>query len=514
VVTLGAPSGSDELKFFLRPAAHGSETTEMFDWWPALLERMTGGGGLAPDGVCLNWDPSLLALHAVSELLTALAYFVIPAAIVVFLRKRRDLPSSSRRLAFFFILFIGSAGLTHLAAFASYWVPIHGVTGILKALTASLSVATAAVIWPLIPQMLRVPSPARLQAEMAAHVRTLDELRAARAELEERVARRTAELAEAQKRLEIALRGSPITIAGQDRENRYAWVHNPPGGAAAEDMIGRTDADLLPPEPAARLAAAKREVMELGRGQTVDITFERNGRTFAYDLTIDPLRDDMFRVVGATSVSVDVSERKRSEDHLRLLLRELTHRSKNLLAVIQAIARQTASRTRSVDDFLDHFSARLASMGSAHDLLVAENWTGASLRDLIATQLDGHAQNISNQVRLDGDDVILTPEATQNVGLALHELATNAMKYGALSTPTGEVDITWAYQPSEKGDFRLIWEETGGPAVTAPAHRGFGRTMIEKVVGQALGGKVTLEFPEGGVRCVIDLPSSQIAAPG
>ncbi len=482
----------------------------MMPWWDALYERLAGSGTYLPIGDCLRWDPQLLALHAVSELLIALAYFVIPAAIILFLRKRRDLPSSSRRLAAFFILFIGSAGLSHLATFFSFWIPIYEVSGLLKALTASLSVATAAVIWPLIPQMLRVPSPARLQAEMAAHVRTLDELRAARAELEERVALRTAELAEAQRRLEFALRGSPITIAAQDRDQRYTWVHNPPDNMRPDELLGHVDSDFVPPGPAKKLMQVKTEVMQLGRSQTLDLSFEKDGKQFAYDMTIDPLRDDAHQIVGATSVAVDVSERKKSEDQLRLLLRELTHRSKNLLAVIQAIARQTASRTKSVDDFLNHFSARLASMGSAHDLLVAENWVGASLRDLIATQLHVDAQG--SRVSLHGEDVTLKPEATQNVGLALHELSTNAVKYGALSVPEGRVDISWDIDETRDRPFHLVWQETGGPAVIKSKHVGFGRTMIEKVVGQALEGKVALDFAESGVRCVIELPSSQIAS--
>ena len=180
---------------------------------------------------------------------------------------------------------------------------------------------------------------------------------------------------------------------------------------------------------------------------------------------IEPLRDDQDNVLGTTSVAVDVSERKANEDQLRLLLRELTHRSKNLLAVIHAIARQTASRTRSVEDFLDRFSARLVAIGASHDLLIADDWHGASLRMLVEQQLGEHADRFGEQIAIEGEDVMLKPEAVQNLGLALHELATNAQKYGSLSEPDGQVSIRWQFC-EEASKLKLTWQEKGGPPVT------------------------------------------------
>jgi len=227
----------------------------------------------------------------------------------------------------------------------------------------------------------------------------------------------------------------------------------------------------------------------------------------AHRQTLDELRDARQQVVK------QVSERKADEDQLRLVLRELTHRSKNLLTVIHAIARQTASRTRSVDDFLDGFGARLLAIGNAHDLLIADNWQGASLRMLVEQQLEAHAESFDGRLAIDGEDVMLKPEAVHNLGLAFHELTTNAEKYGALSDVAGGISIDWNFC-EDADELKLVWQERGGPAVSPPKRSGFGRAMIENVVGKALEGDVKLSFPAEGVRCEIVIPAAQITSRG
>jgi two-component sensor histidine kinase len=181
--------------------------------------------------------------------------------------------------------------------------------------------------------------------------------------------------------------------------------------------------------------------------------------------------------------------------------------------VIHAIARQTASRTRTIDDFLDRFSARLVAIGCSHDLLIADDWHGASLRMLVEQQLGAHADRFGDQIAIEGEDVMLKPEAVHNLGLALHELATNAQKYGSLSRPSGQIRIRWQVC-EEASNLKLVWQERGGPPVVPPERSGFGRAMIETVVGQALEGNVRLSFPAKGVRCEIVIPAAQITSRG
>lgn len=459
------------------------------------------------------WPSKLVLLHAVSDGIIALSFLIIPAALLYIHKRRGESSPGEGALVTLFALFIFAVGLAHLATLFTLWVPGKGLEGLLKALGAVLALTTAVVIWRLAPQIMRLPSRDRLQAEVAAHLHTFEELKGARHQLEERVEARTKELGEAKQRFEIALRGSPISVFSQDKEMRFTWAHNLPTGLSRDQLIGKTDAEVLPPDAAATIMAAKRKAMETGDAQELETNFELLGRKRSFYLLVEALRDDEGSVIGTTSVAVDITERRVNEDQLRLLLRELTHRSKNLLAVIHAIARQTASRTRSVEDFLDRFSARLVAIGCSHDLLIADDWHGASLRMLVEQQLGEHSDRFGEQIAIEGEDVMLKPEAVQNLGLALHELATNAQKYGSLSDPSGQVSIKWQFC-EEASKLKLVWQEKGGPPVTPPERSGFGRVMIETVVGQALEGDVRLSFPPKGVRCVIVIPSLQVTSRG
>ena len=462
------------------------------------------------------WPSGLVALHVISDGIIALSFFAIPLALLYIYRRRGETNPGERILIILFALFIFAVGLAHLAslfALLSPGLPGRGFEGLLKALGALLALTGAVAIWRLAPHLLRLPSRDRLQAEVAAHLRTFEELKDSRHQLEERVDARTKELGEAKQRFEIALRGTPISVFSQDKDLRFTWVHNPPTGVSPDTLLGKTDAEVLPPEAATAIMAAKRKVMKTGEAQELESNFELFGRKRSFYLLIEALRDEGGEVLGTTSVAVDISERKANEDQLRLLLRELTHRCKNLLAVIHAIARQTASRTRSVEDFLGRFSARLAAMGASHDLLIADDWQGASLRMLVEQQLGEHAERFGGQIAIDGEDVMLKPEAVQNLGLALHELATNAHKYGSLSEPAGEVNISWKFC-DDASKLKLVWQERGGPKVTPPERSGFGRAMIENVVSKALEGDVRLSFPPKGVRCVIEIPVNQVTSRG
>ncbi|MGH6865909.1 MAG: sensor histidine kinase [Methyloceanibacter sp.] len=460
-----------------------------------------------------SWPAPVVLLHAVADGVIAVSFLLIPGALLYLYKRRGDTDPHESALVQLFIFFILAVGLAHFVALLSLWLPVGRLEGLFKAAAALLALTTAIVMWRLAPRLSRLPSRDRLQSEITAHLRTLEELKEARQQLEERVGVRTKELAEAKQRFEIALRGSPISVFSQDKEMRFTWAHNLPTGLDPDNLIGKTDAEVFPSEAAAEIMAAKRQAMETGLSQELEAKFELYRRERTFYLVIEALRNAEGDIIGTTSVAVDISERKANEDQLRQLLRELTHRSKNLLAVIHAIARQTASRTQSVDDFLNRFSARLYAIGCSHDLLVADDWHGASLRMLIEQQLEAHADLFGGQIAIEGEEVMLKPEAVHNLGLALHELATNAQKYGSLSDPEGEIRIKWQFC-EEASKLKLTWQERGGPAVTPPQRSGFGRAMIENVVGKALEGDVTLSFPPKGVRCEIIIPAAQVTSRG
>lgn len=206
-----------------------------------------------------------------------------------------------------------------------------------------------------------------------------------------------------------------------------------------------------------------------------------------------------------------VLERKRTEEHQRLLVNELNHRVKNTLAIVQSIANQTFRRGSDYMLAKPVFESRLAALAAAHDVLTAKNWASASLLEVIRQSGVGCGADES-RLEFEGPPVWLSPKASVSLSMAFHELCTNAFKYGALSNDSGKISVLWELSgEAEAPQLRLIWQEKGGPPVTPPSHRGFGSKMIERALASELGGTVQLQFPSQGVRCVIDAP---LPAPG
>jgi two-component sensor histidine kinase len=182
--------------------------------------------------------------------------------------------------------------------------------------------------------------------------------------------------------------------------------------------------------------------------------------------------------------------------------------------VIQSIARRTARSAGSMEEFERRFERRLQGLAASHDVLVSKNWQGAPLADLVRKQLAPFAEIQGSRIELAGPDIVVTAEAAQALGLALHELATNAIKYGALSMPAGKVGVSWALQ-GEAGAPRALllnWIEQGGPPVSQPQRKGFGHVVIGEMVERSLGGKVAMEFAGEGLRWSVVIPASNLVA--
>jgi PAS domain S-box-containing protein len=208
-------------------------------------------------------------------------------------------------------------------------------------------------------------------------------------------------------------------------------------------------------------------------------------------------------------VNVDITHRKKQEDDLRFIMDELSHRTKNLLSVVQAMASQTARHTRSFADFEERFLGRIRALSESHDLLVTQNWTGAPLLDLIFAQLMPFVEDEA-RIQVTGPSISLRAQAAQSLGIILHELATNASKYGALSVPAGKILIHWEFAPSS---VHLTWREMGGPMLKFPVDPGLGRIIIERMAGDIFGGKAQLELLQTGVHWSASIPQSLIVQP-
>lgn len=247
--------------------------------------------------------------------------------------------------------------------------------------------------------------------------------------------------------------------------------------------------------------------MDPGQRADIDVEYRTIGRDDRQERWISAKGRGFFdeagkpaRVVGAT---VDITERKKAELHLRLLVNELNHRVKNSLATIQAIAAQTFHAARSLPQAQEAFSARIVALAEAHDLLTRENWEGADLLDLLGRLEDLHGG--SGRFTTEGGSVRLSPRMALSLSMALHELATNAVKYGALSSLEGQVRISWVVVPGGAHPrLVLTWTESGGPPVSPPTRRGFGSRLIERGLAAELSGEARIDFQPNGVVCRIE----------
>jgi two-component sensor histidine kinase len=264
--------------------------------------------------------------------------------------------------------------------------------------------------------------------------------------------------------------------------------------ATAAAGIGWFAAGLLA-RPLRRLAVA---AAALGRGEPVAVPASavREAQAISHAFT-----------AAARTLRQQEEARRAADARQELLIHELNHRVKNTLATVQSMARQTARSAASLDDFTSSFEARLMAMSQTHNVLTANHWEGAGLRGILSAELEPYAGGRDDRIRLDGPAVSLTPAVALPLGMAIHELATNAAKYGALSVETGQVAVEWGVEGHAGPEtLSLIWRESGGPAVVPPARTGFGTRLIRTSLERELAGEVRLDYAAAGLTCRIAVP--------
>jgi PAS domain S-box-containing protein len=280
-------------------------------------------------------------------------------------------------------------------------------------------------------------------------------------------------------------------------------------GWTAEEVSGKPLTFLVPDDRAREYDEILKRI-QTGEAVAIEtVRVAKDGRRVAVSASFTPfLGGDAH--AGTAVTFRDIGDRVQREAHVHLLLKELSHRSKNLLAVVQGIARQSAMRANDFKNFVDNFGARLRALAHSHDLLVQENWHGADMHALVRAQT-GAFEIAPDVVRIRGERLLVKPEAAQNIGLSLHELASNALRHGALSTPDGSVDIAWAMV--ERGEGRalqLTWRETGGPEARLPRRGGFGLLVVSQITPRALGGSAVLSVDEGGLSWTLEVPAENV----
>ena len=282
-------------------------------------------------------------------------------------------------------------------------------------------------------------------------------------------------------------------------------------GYEPKEMIGQSIIKIIPPE----LRQEEDEILaKLKRGEHIahyeTVRLAKDGRRLNISLSVSPVLDKTGRIIGASKIARDVTEKKRVEAIQRVLIEELNHRVKNTLAMTQAIASQSLRHAKSASDFVESFTGRVQALAKAHSLLTDRKLEGAELTELVREQVTlGVADE---RVICSGPTVILGAQPAIHLALVLHELATNARKYGGLSVPQGRLSVKWEVHSSGSRTLLLDWTESGGPQVSAPLTAGFGTTLIERTL-QTHGGQATVRYGVTGVTCKLRLPLGETARP-
>jgi two-component sensor histidine kinase len=272
------------------------------------------------------------------------------------------------------------------------------------------------------------------------------------------------------------------------------------------ELLGKTVAEAIPEVAGQGFIDLLTQVYTTGEayvGSAVPVMLDRgDGKPEErfLDFIYQPVVQDG-EVGGIFIQGHDVTDRKRFERHQQLLVGELNHRVKNTLAIVQSLTHQSFHSSVPADDAIRRFEGRLEALAAAHNLLTRKNWETATIADVAQAALAPFGPG--SRIQIGGPEVQVSPQTAVSLALALHELATNAAKYGALSNASGRVSVRWA---TEDDQLRLNWREEGGPPVIAPERRGFGTRMIERTLAAEFGGKVELEFRPEGVTCAVEAP--------
>ncbi len=278
-------------------------------------------------------------------------------------------------------------------------------------------------------------------------------------------------------------------------------------GYKANEVIGKPITILIPED---RQDEEPGILARVRRGERVEhyetVRRRKDGNLIDISLTISPIRNAEGAIVGASKISRDITAQKQAEERMKLLAREVDHRAKNILATVQALTRMTRADT--VPAYTEALMGRLRALAQAHTLLAKSRWTGINLRRLIEEELEPFGTNGDGHLTIAGPEVDLSPEAGQGLGMALHELATNAAKYGAFSVPGGSVSIQWS---ATGGRLVLRWTERGGPPVRAPGRRGFGSGLIEAAIQGQLDGEAIFDWCPAGLACELSMSTEKLA---
>jgi PAS domain S-box-containing protein len=352
-----------------------------------------------------------------------------------------------------------------------------------------------------------------LLAEVTERRQTQQQLRQLNDTLEQRILERTLALRTNVALLQAATDNASVGLATLDDKLRYTFA-NPAYCSffgLHQGTVDKQPFELLSPGDAQQITPLLKKALA---GERISYELKHPasdtvGKAAQYSVVCEPERDFEGGIAGVVIVVFDITDRKRTEEHIRLLLSEVNHRSKNMLSVVSAIARQTKAPTQ--EEFVKRFSDRIQALATSHDLLAKSEWHSILVSELLRAQLAHFEGLIGARIFLDGPRLEISVAAAQCIGMVIHELATNAVKHGALSNQAGCVDIAWQMENGATDKrFSIGWTERGGPTVVQPAQSGYGSTVIKNMVELSFDGQVELNFAPSGLSWRLTCPARAI----
>lgn len=325
--------------------------------------------------------------------------------------------------------------------------------------------------------------------------------------------RAEAALREAQARLAVTYENVPAGIAEADRDGRLIRVNEAfvtITGYSRDELLELTFFDISHPDDVERdRSLYDAQVAGEIDNYVVEKRYVRkDGQVIWVEVNASVVREEGGAFSYGVRMVQDITERKQSEQHRKLLLDELNHRVKNTLATVQALAAHTVRNATSAEDFRCRFEPRLLALSAAHDRLTKNDWRGANLSEIVRGELNAHS-GAGTRIRVEGPDIVLPPRVSLSLSMALHELATNALKYGALSVPDGRVDVRWSVGREEGTPYptklQIDWVESGGPPAAEPAQQGFGSRLL-RVTAAELKGETETLWTSDGLRWSLEFP--------
>lgn len=308
-----------------------------------------------------------------------------------------------------------------------------------------------------------------------------------------------------------AIHNADICVLYQTTDLVYQWAKNLPPQLNSLWQHHCSDTDLFDPTISSQMINIKKSVLENGIGDAIEARLGDGAKPVWIKFTIDCHRNTKGEVIGIITTGVNVSELRQREQVLKILLREVSHRSKNLLAIMQSIAAQTARFSDSVGEFLKKYQGRIQSLSHSQDLVTDSNWRGALFKDLISAQASGYADNSNGRFIVTGENPYLFPSAALHIGLAFHELIINSSSYGALASEHGSVKIGCVLETNEdKTTFiQITWNEIfDNSDDTHDGNARFGSTVLERIVPASVDGKASYGIKSGRVDYVLKVPAN------